>query len=92
MVGIVENRGDITIDSRHLGLLMPEEISDIKKKLSTFNEMVLEGVDIETLINIAGTAEDLFNTRSAAIPAETETLRLAVARDEAFCFYYKENL
>ncbi len=92
VVGIVENRGDIAIESRHLGLLMPEEISDIKLKLEIFKDMALEGIDIETLINIAGTAEDLFNTRSAATPAGRDKLRLAVARDEAFCFYYKENL
>lgn len=98
-LGAVANSDDVMLSSRHLGLVLPEEISDLQSQLKDIANLIGEGVDIDGIINIAGEANGDFEQDN--IPSEiadiinsqnVNTVRLAVARDEAFCFYYKENL
>ena len=91
VIGCIENCQDVSIDSRHLGLVLPNEIETINEKLSIVASIVEAGVDIEGLKKISEEALDI-NINAQDNIVNTKRLRLAVARDEAFCFYYKENL
>ena len=104
-LGYLPHDEDITIDSRHLGLVTPENISDIKNRLEKLSETVEETIDIDELLRIANKApeledDDKYNFRiEADIKKYKQTLkeknfspRIAVAMDEAFCFYYQDNL
>ena len=99
-LGTLSDISDINISSRHLGLYLPEEITDIKSQLSLLGNQVEEEIDVDAILEFAnGACEDIGKAKA---PKQLDTLmnsmqsvntiKLAVARDEAFCFYYKENL
>lgn len=93
VLGYVAKSKDMVFDSRHLGLVLPEEIPDISEKLKNTAEVVMAGIDINTLLETADAAESEQDIRPFCERAGTsQRVRIAVARDEAFCFYYRENL
>ena len=78
------------LGSRHLGLVTAAEVSDLREKLDKIADLCAATLDIERLISIAENADALEFT-----PPEIHShkpIRIAVARDEAFCFYYKDTL
>ena len=94
VLGYLPERKERKIKSRHLGLVMPEELQDLKKQLEQNAAELAETISLESLMQIAETAEEL-----SAGPCPEPDRRMtgqrpviAVARDEAFCFYYEENL
>ena len=92
VVGYVENNQAVSVESRHLGLVMPNEIDTINEKLSVVRDIVKEGVDLNCILDIARNAEDIEAACNQSDIVNANHMKLAVARDEAFCFYYKENL
>lgn len=100
-IGFVENNNDLTVDSRHLGLVLPEEIEDIKLKQTEIKQLVSKGLDLDLIVDIASAVQNIEESgesnRNTVKTSEDDivnakSLKLAVARDEAFCFYYRENL
>ena len=110
-LGCVPVSKEIQFDSRHLGLVMPEEVPQIQKQLDEIADLLEESVDLDGILELARSyAEKVENNADAGLakcqtsrvametPAAglfTESrnpLRIAVARDEAFCFYYQENM
>lgn len=88
---------DFTLESRHLGLKMPGEIEDIRKKLEELGDRLSETVDIDGLIALSQSAsdltKDLIQGKSDSIEGKNGyPLRIGVAMDEAFCFIYRDNL
>ena len=94
VLGCVPKTGGVEFDSRHLGLKMPDEISDIKEKIRTIAEVIKNCCDICGMVDVMEeTAEITCNIMSTkADIVDSEKPVLAVAYDEAFCFYYKDNL
>ena len=92
VVGSVENNASLTLTSRHLGLVMPNEIDEIKEKLELAKQAVTDGIDLDAFVEIAGNAASLSSDYVFEDIVKTKGLKLAIARDEAFCFYYKENI
>ncbi len=88
--GCLPKMKDIGIDSRHLGLMLPHEISAIEEKLSALAAEMEKTIDIDGILELAGTAPDIFGE-----PPEVKKLdgkvRIAFAEDEAFCFTYEDN-
>lgn len=83
-------RIDIDLGSRHLGLVLPDEIRDLRDGLNSLAEVLEMTVDIDGLIDIARGAGDLPCPNS---PYTRETdIRVGLARDEAFCFIYEDNI
>ncbi len=90
--GYLPRREAWTLQSRHLGLLTAGEIDDLQNKLSMLGHQAEESLDISGLIALAETAPELTETTAPLNPQRTDGIRLAVARDDAFCFLYEENL
>lgn len=95
--GYVPKVEDCVIESRHLGLVLPEEIPELKERLMRLAEILEKSLDIDGILSLASGAKELEN------PIEKEgaeisswklpkRVRLAVADDEAFCFFYEDNL
>ncbi len=96
-LGYVPQTASISFPGRHLGLTLPEEIRDLQAKIDSFAAEIAKTVDIERLIRIAGEAPSLslpdFDLKKKKKESKgAAPVRIAVARDEAFCFYYEENL
>lgn len=102
------------IKSRHLGLTMPQEQSELREHLNAFAKQLEEYLDVDGILELAGYSgeklpeagkteqsnqtdlnqEETKQDEIRPIDSESEppTRRMAVAMDEAFCFYYQENL
>ena len=77
--------------SRYLGLQMPQELSDIQKKVESIARQLEQTVDMDALMELARSASPMPYTEQK-VEALDKKVRIAVARDEAFCFYYQDNL
>ena len=89
--GTMPHREEWALPSRHLGLLSAGEIEDLQYKLAELRRQAEQSLDIDGLLALAETPLDLIRT-AGANPQRAARVRLAVARDEAFCFFYEENL
>lgn len=95
VVGYFPEQKDIRLESRHLGLVMPDELSDIKKQLNETADRLKKTIDMDLLMDIAEEAEEITkttNTEQMQIQNQNNKVNIAVAMDEAFCFYYEDNL
>lgn len=105
VVGYFPEQKDIGLSSRHLGLVMPNELSDIKKQLNETADRLKKTIDMDLFIDIAEAADEISDSESAdedkrqtlknaepmRIQDQNNTVNIAVAMDEAFCFYYEDN-
>lgn len=89
--GYVPNVKDLVIESRYLGLVMPDEIDGLKEKLSDLAKVIENTIDIDLLIKIANTAPDM-ETKAPNIKKLDDKVRIGIAKDEAFCFMYEDNI
>lgn len=96
VVGYFPDQKENSVGSRHLGLVMPEEIMDIRKKLEKLSETFESTISLEQIEKIGESAESLscdLKDMCEILKEETEEKPvIAVAKDEAFCFYYRDNL
>lgn len=82
---------DCELPSRHLGLVTAAELPELEDVLTRLGSQASESLDLDGLLDLAETAPPL--EISPAPPARTAPpVRLAVARDLAFCFYYADSL
>lgn len=105
VVGYFPEQKDIGLSSRHLGLVMPDELSDVKKQLNETADRLKKTIDMDLFIDIAEAADEISDSESAdedkrqtlknaepmRIQDQNNTVNIAVAMDEAFCFYYEDN-
>ena len=84
---------DFTIESRHLGLVLPHEVEELEHKLNGLAGVLEKTLDLDDLIELARSAPDPeYTLPEIKKPELTKKPRIGVAMDEAFCFYYKDNL
>ena len=84
----------LSLPERHLGLFLPEEIRDMQTRQEKLAQLFAEHISVSACLQIAESAKALeVGEEDACVMSPSgKGLRLAVARDEAFCFYYRENL
>lgn len=92
VVGCLPRLENCTLSSRHLGLLLPEEIAGLEEKIDRLANQLEETVDVPRLLALASTAPDWTAELSPPVSPAEDAPVVAVARDEAFCFYYQANL
>ncbi len=85
IVGTLPRNQDISVPSRHLGLYMAHEQDFDASKLAQFIE---EHIDLDAIISIADSASDA-RPMQVKEPHDAD-VRIGVAMDSAFCFYYQE--
>ncbi len=89
--GFLPQMPDCSLESRHLGLITAAEVDDLKEKMQRLAAKAQETIDLNALLQIAKSAPPLTFT-PPDIPAAGEHVRIGVARDRAFCFYYEDSL
>ncbi|MDR0569287.1 MAG: cobyrinate a,c-diamide synthase [Spirochaetaceae bacterium] len=91
VLGFLPNNADWNIESRHLGLITPDELSGVQEKIARISDALAETADLSAIEAIAESAPPIgFSPEPERIPAEP--VRIGVARDRAFCFYYEDSL
>lgn len=91
VLGYVPKLEDCLIESRHLGLMMPHEVSSLSEKLNRLAGILEETLDLDKLLEMAGEAPEISGIAPAVRTVKGHPV-IAVARDEAFCFIYQDNL
>ena len=97
VLGYFPDEKDINLESRHLGLVMPNESEDIQKRLQVMSKRFEKTVDVKEIEHIAEQAKELLPAQkplniNGCSDKECSRPVIAVAKDEAFCFYYEDNL
>ena len=85
----------IRIPERYLGLITAGENSLPESVLSLLGELAEGSIDLDQLVQISSSVPALRQAvlrNDADSAAEVRSIRLGVARDKAFCFYYEDNL
>lgn len=83
---------EASIESRHLGLVTAGEITDLREKMELLATNCETYLDLDGILDIAKSCEELETEEAIPTKCYEEILRIAVARDKAFCFYYEDNL
>lgn len=95
VLGYLKNMECSRFNSRHLGLVTAGEVKDLREKADKLCRQVEETFDMGLLLELASEALPINDCRLAgsmeAVPIG-DRVRLAVAYDKAFCFYYWDNL
>ena len=94
--GFLPREEKYSIGSRNLGLITADEIEDIKEKINGLRELAEKYIDLEGLYELAQSApvleaSDDYKKLIESSKDESKP-RIAVSRDNAFCFMYKENI
>ncbi|MCX7923573.1 MAG: cobyrinate a,c-diamide synthase [Clostridia bacterium] len=93
VLGYIPNMEEISLPSRHLGLIPEGEINNLKEKADILAAQIEKTVDIDLLIKISSQAVCLEDRELGfGIPEKSYKVKIAVAKDKAFNFYYKDNL
>ena len=78
------------LESRHLGLVTAQEVESLQSKMQLLAEAAEKGLDLDGLLELMRSAPPLSAAPVAA--RKLGDVRVAVAWDKAFCFYYRDNL
>lgn len=91
-LGFLPQTPEISVGSRNLGLITAGEIADLREKLDRLGALAEQYIDIEGVLALAASAPALEAAPPPALSPAAPRVRIAVAKDEAFCFLYQENL
>lgn len=94
LVGAVHGQPELQIVERHLGLIPSNEAGEADRQIEMIREAVARQVDIDRLLRIAESAQ-MPAQASGDFPqsaAHGQGLRIGIARDQAFGFYYPGDL
>ncbi len=93
VIGAVWRDARLDIGERHLGLTTPAETGELARMIDGFAEAVAGGVDLDALAALAASAPPLTPAPPPPAPEKIAAgLRIAIARDESFGFYYPDDL
>jgi cobyrinic acid a,c-diamide synthase len=92
ILGAVHRGPDMEIMERHLGLVPANEAEAAAAAIARLAGAVAAGVDLDGLIALAQAAPPV-EMMTRAVPARAAaSLRIGIARDSAFGFYYRDDL
>ena len=89
--GYLPRLPECALESRHLGLVTADEVEDLREKLRQLAEAAEKTLELDALLEIAHNAPVLDFT-PPVLPEKGAPVRIGVARDRAFCFYYEDSL
>ena len=93
VIGGIVRDNNISIEQRHLGLVPARERENSLKFIDLWSEVIKNSIDLDRLVEIAKTAPKI---TSDIVPIwnklNKQPVKVGVAYDEVFNFYYKENI
>jgi cobyrinic acid a,c-diamide synthase len=96
IIGVLPRLPEIGIEERHLGLIPSNEAGAVEATIERIRAVVAEHVDVERIESIAcaGLMPDQTQLDDPPRPPGTRlpAVRIGIARDQAFGFYYPDDL
>jgi len=93
VIGAVPRLKELNITERHLGLIPSNEATNTNEVIAKIASIIEKHVDLDRLLEISSTAKTLPNsTYQISVEQKPITLKVGIARDVAFGFYYPGDL
>ncbi|MCF8066962.1 MAG: cobyrinate a,c-diamide synthase [Desulfobacterales bacterium] len=90
LLGGLPQNSKITIPERHLGLVTQDDHVLSEEAVTRLADHIDDHIDVDALLsNLPGIE---VTTEDTVVKDRGNAIRIGVARDKAFCFYYKDNL
>jgi cobyrinic acid a,c-diamide synthase len=91
VLGVIPRNSEIKMEERHLGLVPASELKEAKRHVIVVRiaKYIAECIDIDKVLSVCGITA---LPDAPAYPKLRARTRIAVALDESFNFYYKDNL
>ncbi len=90
LLGYMPHMENCNFESRHLGLVTAGEITGLQEIINTLAAQAEKSIDFDRLLEIAAAAPAL--TYTDLQQEKIAGVKIAVAYDKAFCFYYQDAL
>lgn len=92
-IGYLPKDESLSVSSRHLGLLQAAEVDDLREKSKHLKGILQKTIDVERLLEIAELGEREYRKNPfEELKDKYKGLKVGVAKDKAFSFYYNDNL
>lgn len=91
VLGFMPKMEEIALPERHLGLVQQQEIENLDHKIAKIAKALEEYVDMPALLCLMETGR-VQKPASILDAIQPHYVTVAVAKDRAFSFYYRENL
>jgi cobyrinic acid a,c-diamide synthase len=91
ILGAIGRHEELVVAERHLGLTTPCEFGAYDAKIECLKQAVTEGVDLDRIADIAESKSVRPGLETHPPGAGKADIRLGVARDAAFSFYYADD-
>lgn len=96
VLGTIRRHSDLEIVERHLGLVPSNEADAARNKIESIRKVVEAQVDLDRLLTVSKPLEEPVVVEKTLITEVVSPpvpdLRIGIARDEAFGFYYAADL
>lgn len=92
VIGAVQRNTELKIQERHLGLIPSNEVAMVEKQIGQMARIVTEQVDLDALLDIANATPMIDHDPAARSGRIKPDVRIGIARDAAFGFYYPDDL
>ncbi|MEI6442613.1 MAG: cobyrinate a,c-diamide synthase [Nostocales cyanobacterium ELA583] len=90
ILGVLKRQDNITIPDRHLGLIPTAELAELDQIINSLADLGDAYFDWDKLLPLLKSAP--FKSQSLKVKSQKSSVKIAVARDQAFNFYYQDNL
>jgi cobyrinic acid a,c-diamide synthase len=92
VIGGVHRHPELEIIERHLGLIPSNEEDASTSRIRQIREIISGEVDLGALLTVADSSPLQYEPISAVATATADRVRIAIAQDTAFGFYYPDDL
>ncbi|GAB4524502.1 MAG: cobyrinate a,c-diamide synthase [Pleurocapsa sp.] len=92
ILGVLRRDDNITIPDRHLGLIPSEELPQLDKIFTRLADIGKTCLNWKLLFPLLRYQPSTINHQPSTINHQPSTIKIAIARDRAFNFYYQDNL
>ncbi len=90
-LGFLPPMPQCSLESRHLGLVTAAEVKDLQQKLQILATQAEKTIDLDALLALGRSAPPVV-CQPIKLEHSPKKVRIAVAQDKAFCFYYADSL
>lgn len=93
VLGGLPKTTEVALQNRHLGLVQSMEIPDLEAKIERLADLMTEQIDLDQVLALMTACQmPPLEQPMEAVYKPQRALTIAVANDQAFAFYYPENL
>ncbi|MCK8826481.1 hydrogenobyrinic acid a,c-diamide synthase (glutamine-hydrolyzing) [Natroniella acetigena] len=93
VLGYLPSQQELELPERHLGLVPTAESEELTEYITQLTALITEYLDLEAVVELAKTSAELeLAEQKIFVETDEYDLTLGVAYDQAFNFYYQDNL